>query len=68
MEERAREDMIIAVSACIEVNHCAIKRDDLFKKFKNTSRDDLKLVIESMKRRKMLRYEENSDKYRLVMR
>lgn len=68
MDERAREDMITAVSACIEVNHCAIKRDDLFKKFKNTGRDDLKSIIDSMKRRKMLRYDENRDVYRLVMR
>lgn len=67
MDERAREDMITAVSDCIEVNHCAIKREDLYKKFKNTSHDELSSVIESMKIRKMLRYDENTDKYRLVM-
>jgi len=68
MEERARENMIIAVSNCIEVNHCAIRRDDLFKKFRNTSRDDLQSIIDTMKRRKMILYEENRDVYRLVIR
>lgn len=67
MEERAREDMIKAVSYCIEKNHCAIKRDDLFRKFKNTSRDELQSVIDSMKRRKVLHYDENADKYRIVI-
>jgi len=68
MEERAREDMIIAVSNCIEVNHCAIKRDALYSKFKNTDRDVLRSIIDAMKRRKMLLYEENRDVYRLVIR
>jgi ribosomal protein L25 (general stress protein Ctc) len=67
MDERAREDMIKAVSYCIEKNHCAIKRDDLFKKFKNTSRSDLQSIIDSMKRRKTLLYDEQTDKYRLVI-
>ena len=67
MEERAREDMILAVSYCIEKNHCAIKRDDLFRKFKNTSREELQSVIDSMKRRKLLHYDENADKYRIVI-
>lgn len=67
MDERAREDMIIGVSDCIEANHCAIKRDDLFRKFKNTNRDELKSIIEVMKGRKQLRYDEKADKYRLVM-
>jgi hypothetical protein len=67
MDERAREDMIIGVSDCLEANHCAIKRDDLFRKFKNTNRDELKSIIEVMKRRKQIRYDEKADKYRLVM-
>jgi hypothetical protein len=67
MDERAREDMIKAVSYCIEKNHCAIKRDDLFGKFKNTSREEMQSVIDSMKRRKLLHYEEKTDKYRLVI-
>ncbi|MDD4521699.1 MAG: hypothetical protein PHW84_01940 [Methanosarcina sp.] len=67
MDEKAREDMIIGVSDCLEANHCAIKRDDLFNKFKNTSRDDMKSIIEAMKRRKMLWYEEHTDKYRLII-
>lgn len=67
MDERQREDMIKAVSYCIEKNHCAIKREELFRKFKNTSRGELQSVIDSMKRRKLLHYEENSDKYRIVI-
>lgn len=67
MDEKAREDMIIGVSDCLEANHCAIKREDLLKKFKNTNRDDMKSIIEAMKRRGMLRYEENTDKYRLII-
>lgn len=67
MDERARENMIAAVSDCIEVNHCAIKRDDLFKKFKNTAREDLKMVIDAMKRRKLLWYDEHRDMYRIVI-
>ena len=68
MDEKAREDMVIAVSNCIEANHCAIKRDVLYSKFKNTSREDLRSIIDAMKRRKMLLYEENRDVYRLVIR
>jgi len=68
MDERAREDMIIGVAACIEANHCAIKRDDIYKKFKNTKREELKYIIEIMKDRRMLQYDENRDLYRLIIR
>lgn len=68
MDERAREDMIIAVSNCIEANHCAIKREVLYSKFKNTSRDDIRSIIDVMKRRKTILYDENRDVYRLVIR
>lgn len=68
MDEREREDMVIAVSNCIEANHCAIKREVLYSKFKNTSRDDISSIVDVMKRRKMILYEENRDVYRLVIR
>lgn len=67
MDERQREDLIQGVTATIEKNHCAIKRDDLFKKFKNTKRDDLKSAIETMKRRGNLKYDIDRDKYRLIL-
>lgn len=67
MDEFEREDMIQAVSYCIERNHCAIKYDDLFLKFKNTDRDELKYIIDLMKERKLLHYDEKSDKYRIVI-
>ena len=67
MDERAREDMIKSVSYSIEKNHCAIKRDELFRKFKNTSREELQSVIDTMKRRKLLIYDDKVDKYRIVM-
>ena len=67
MEEREREDMIKAVSYCIEKNHCAIKREELFKKFKNTPKEELQSIIDSMKRKRLLHYEEKTDKYRIVI-
>ena len=67
MDERQREDMVQGVSDAIEKNHCAIKRDDLYRKFKNTNRDDLKNTIETMKRRGMLKYDIDRDKYRLIL-
>jgi len=67
MDERQREDMIQGVTAAIEKNHCAIKREDLYRKFKNTNRDDLKSTIETMKRRGTLKYDMDRDKYRLVL-
>lgn len=67
MEEWEREDLIKGVSYCIEVNYCAIKQEDLFKKFKNTDRDTLRSAIDTMKRRGMLRYDVDADKYRLVI-
>lgn len=67
MDERQREDLIQGVTAAIERNHCAIKRDDLFKKFQHTKRDDLKSTIETMKRRGNLKYDIDRDKYRLIL-
>lgn len=67
MDERQREDMVQGVSSAIEKNHCAIKREDLYKKFKNTDRDDLKNTIDTMKRRGMLKYDIDRDKYRLIL-
>lgn len=67
MDERQREDLIQGVTAAIEKNCCAIRRDDLYKKFKNTDRDNLKSTIEAMKRRGMLKYDIDRDKYRLIL-
>ncbi|KKG49250.1 hypothetical protein [Methanosarcina mazei] len=67
MDERQREDRIQGVTAAIEKNGCAIKREDLYKKFKNTDRDNLKSTIETMKRRGMLKYDIDRDKYRLIL-
>lgn len=67
MDEFEREDMIKAVSYCIEKNYCAIKRDELFKKFKNTDRDELRYIIDIMKERKLLHYDDRTDKYRIVI-
>lgn len=67
MDERQREDLIQGVSAAIEKNHCAIKREVLYKKFKHTNRDDMKSTIETMKRRGMLKYDIDRDKYRLIL-
>lgn len=67
MDERQREDLIQGVTAAIEKNHCAIPREDLYKKFKNTDRNDLKNTIETMKRRGALKYDIDKDKYRLIL-
>lgn len=67
MDEREREDFIKSIAATVERNNCAIKRDDLFKKYKNTDRDKLKRVIEVMQRRGLLRYDVDVDKYRLIL-
>jgi hypothetical protein len=67
MNEFQREDVIISISGTIEKNHCAIKREDLFKKYKNTNRDDLKNILEIMKKRGTLRYDAARDKYRLIL-
>lgn len=67
MDERQREDMIQGVTAAIEKNCCAIKREELYRKFKNTDRDNLKNTIETMKRRGMLKYDIDRDKYRLIL-
>ena len=67
MNEFQREDMIKSVSATVEKNFCAIKREELFKKYKNTDPETLKSVIETMKSRNLLRYDPKTDKYRLVL-
>jgi len=67
MNEFEREDMIKSVSGTVEKNFCAIKREDLYKKYKNTDPETLKSVIETMKKRGLLKYEPNTDKYRLVL-
>jgi transcription elongation factor GreA-like protein len=67
MDEFQKEDMIKSISGTIEKNYCAIKREDLFKKYKNTNKDTMKNVIEVMKRRGLLKYDQKTDKYRLVL-
>ncbi len=67
MNEFQREDMIKSVSGTVERNFCAIKREDLFNKYKNTNPETLKSVIETMKSRGLLRYDQKNDKYRLVL-
>jgi transcription elongation factor GreA-like protein len=67
MNEFQREDMIKSVSATVEKNFCAIKREDLYKKYKNTDPETLKSVIEAMKNRGLLKYDQKNDKYRLVL-
>jgi hypothetical protein len=51
----------------VERNHCAIKREELFKKYKNTAPEKMKSVIETMKTRGILNYDPKTDKYRLVL-
>jgi len=67
MDEFQKEDMIKSISSTIEKNYCAIKREDLFKKYKNTNQDTMKTVIDVMKRRGLLKYDQKTDKYRLVL-
>lgn len=67
MNEFQREDMIKSVSGTVEKNFCAIKREDLYKKYKNTDPETLKNVIEAMKNRGLLKYDQKNDKYRLVL-
>ncbi len=67
MDEYQREDMIKSVSGTVEKNFCAIKREDLYKKYKNTDPETLKSVIEAMKNRGLLKYDQKNDKYRLVL-
>jgi hypothetical protein len=67
MNEFQKEDMIKSVSGTVEKNFCAIKREELFKKYKNTDPETLKSVIETMKSRNLLRYDPKTDKYRLVL-
>lgn len=67
MDEREREDFMKSIAATIERNNCAIKRDDLYKKYSNTDRDKLKRIIEVMLRRGTLKYDYNNDKYRLIL-
>ena len=67
MNEFQREDMIKSVSSTVEKNFCAIKREDLYKKYKNTDPETLKSVIEAMKNRGLLKYDQKNDKYRLVL-
>jgi len=67
MNEFEREDMIKSVSGTVEKNFCAIKREDLYKKYKNTDPETLKSVIEAMKNRGLLKYDQKNDKYRLVL-
>jgi transcription elongation factor GreA-like protein len=67
MNEIEREDMIKSVSGTVEKNFCAIKREDLYKKYKNTDPETLKSVIEAMKNRGLLKYDQKNDKYRLVL-
>lgn len=67
MNEFQREGMIKSVSATVEKNFCAIKREDLYKKYQNTNPETLKSVIETMKSRGLLRYDQKNDKYRLVL-
>jgi transcription elongation factor GreA-like protein len=67
MDEFQKEDMIKSVSGTIEKNYCAIKREDLFKKYKNTPKENMKNIIEVMKNRGLLKYDPKTDKYRLVL-
>jgi len=67
VNEFQREDMIKSVSGTVERNYCAIKREELFEKYKNTDQETMKSVIETMKRRGILRYDQKNDKYRLVL-
>lgn len=67
MNEFQKEDMIKSVSGTVERNYGAIKREELFKKYKNTDPATMKTVIETMKSRGLLKYDTNADKYRLVL-
>jgi len=67
MDEVQLNDMILSVSSTVEKNHCAIKREQLFQKYKNTDPETLKYVVEVMKQRRMLIYDQKYDKYRLVL-
>lgn len=67
MNEYQKEDMIKSVSGTIERNYCAMKREDLFKKYKNTDQNTMKNVIETMKVRGLIKYDSRDDKYRLVL-
>jgi len=67
MDEFQKEDMIKSVSGTIEKNYCAMKREDLFKKYKNTNKDTMKNIIEVMKTRGLIKYDQKTDKYRLVL-
>jgi transcription elongation factor GreA-like protein len=66
MDEFQKEDLIQSISGTLERNYCAIKREDLFKKYKNTSPETMKTAIEAMKSRGLLKYDQKTDKYRLV--
>ena len=67
MDEYQKEDMIKSVSSTVEKNYCAIKREELFNKYKNTDPEKMKSVIETMKSRGLLHYDQKTDKYRLVL-
>ena len=67
MDEFERENMIKSVSGTVYKNFCAIRREDLYKRYKNTDPETLESVIETMKKRGLLKYEPNTDKYRLVL-
>jgi len=66
MDEFQKEDLIQSIAGTVERNFCAIKREDLFKKYKNTSPEIMKTAIEVMKNRGILKYDTKQDKYRLV--
>ncbi|MDD3751272.1 MAG: hypothetical protein PHU60_04395 [Tissierellia bacterium] len=66
MDEFQKEDLIQSIAGTVERNFCAIKREDLFKKYKNTSPETMKTAIEVMKNRGILKYDTKQDKYRLV--
>jgi transcription elongation factor GreA-like protein len=66
MDEYQKEDLIKSISGTVEKNFCAIKREDLFQKYKNTSPETMKTAIEAMKNRGILKYDTKNDKYRLV--
>lgn len=61
------EDFIQSIATTIERNNCAIKREDLYRKYSNTERDKIKRIVEVMLRRKTLRYDARDDKYRLIL-
>ncbi|MDD2284679.1 MAG: hypothetical protein PHQ11_04685, partial [Paludibacter sp.] len=67
MSDREREDFIQSIAATIERNNCAIKREDLYKKYSNTERDKIKRIVEVMLRRGTLKYDARDDKYWLIL-